>query len=134
MTLVVAYLATLVAFFAVDTVWLRAVMIPVFRTDVPDLLAATPNAVAAAIFYAAFCAGLVHFAVLDAVAKNSIAQAARDGALIGLLAYGTYELTNMATLRDWTWRLVVIDMTWGTVLCGLAAAAGAWAALWYARA
>lgn len=133
MTPIIAYLATLAVFTVVDLVWLGFVMTPVFKADVPAMLAAEPKIAAAAVFYAAFCAGLVYFAVLSSVEKGSMVQAGRDGALIGLMAYGTYELTNMATLRDWTWRLVVIDMTWGAVLCGLAAGAGTWAALTFAR-
>lgn len=134
MTMIIAYITTLLALSVVDFVWLRFVMRPVFEADVPDLLAAEPNIMAAAIFYAVFSVGLVHFAVNEAVARGAVAIAARDGALIGLLAYATYELTNMATLRDWTWRMVIIDVTWGTVLSAVAAAAGAWAALAFMRA
>lgn len=133
MTATIAYIATLAVLAAFDFVWLRFVMIPVFRKDVPDLLAKPPNAAAAAIFYVAFSAGLVHFAVLDGVDRNSVLEAGRNGALIGLLAYATYELTNKATLRGWTWRLVIIDLTWGAVLSASAAAAGAWAAIAFTR-
>lgn len=109
-------------------------MRPLFEADVPNLLASAPNKTAAAIFYVAFAAALLHFAVMGAIARGSVSLAARDGALVGLLAYGTYELTNMATLRDWSWRLVAIDVTWGAVLSALAAAAGTGAALAFARA
>lgn len=134
MTSIIAYVATLVVFVAVDLVWLRLVMVPAFRADVPTLLAVTPNTAAAVAFYVAFCLGLVHFAVLDAIANRAVLPAVREGALVGLLSYGTYELTNMATLRDWTWRLVAMDMTWGAFLCALSAGAGAWVALSFARA
>ena len=89
------------------------------------LMREDPRLEIAAAFYLVYIAGVIWFASMPAVEANGDWRvAARDGALLGLLAYGTYECVNMATLKGWTWRLVAVDVVWGTALTGGAAAVG----------
>ena len=118
------YAATLVAFLVLDALWLRFVMRPIFSADVPHLLAAEPRYGVAAAFYALYCAGIVWFAVRPMTAGVSLGSVALNGAILGFLAYGAYEATNMATLKGWTWRILSVDLLWGTAVTALAAIAG----------
>lgn len=122
-----AFAATLVTFLALDAVWLKFFVGPFFRAQVPDLLAEDPRLDVAALFYVGYCAGIVWFAVRPGI-EGGLAAAALNGALLGLMAYGCYEFTNMATLKGWTWRMVALDVSWGTALTAVSAVAGAWAA------
>ena len=122
--IIVAYLATLVAFCAGDFAWLGAVAIGFYRSEVGPLLLATPNWPAAAAFYALYAAGTVFFGVMPALRTGSWAKALRQGALFGFFAYATYDLTNLATLRGWSLGLTVVDIAWGMVVTGMAAAVG----------
>jgi uncharacterized membrane protein len=90
------------------------------------LMAEAPVLWAAALFYAVYGLGLLRFAIAMPAA-GTVAQAARAGALFGFVAYATYDLTNLATLRDWPASLAFIDIAWGTLASAAAAAAGRWA-------
>jgi len=79
-------------------------------------MAVKPNFTAAAIFYFIFIVGLVYFVLLPAVTNESWVTALSNGALFGLVTYATYDLTNMATLREWPITMVIVDLTWGIVL------------------
>lgn len=102
MTFVIAYGATLATFVTVDLSFRRFVTLSLFQREILHLLASRPDTVAATLFYGAFCAGLTWLVVLPAAQDGSVLAAARDGALIGLMASGTFRLTSKATLRDWT--------------------------------
>lgn len=128
MQIIVAYVATLVCFLALDILFLMTVIQPAFRSALPGLLRDQPRLDASALFYLLYAAGLLWFAVAPQISTGSILAAARDGALIGLLAYGTYELTSMATVQGWTWNLVKLDLIWGVCLSAVAAAVGTYAA------
>lgn len=78
-----------------------------------------PNLVVALIFYLLFIIGLVLFVIEPSLVKNSIAAAILMGALFGLVTYATYDLTNLATIRDWPLIVTVVDLIWGTVLSAL---------------
>jgi uncharacterized membrane protein len=78
------------------------------------------------VFYLFYVAGVVWFVSLPALRAGAPWQALVQGAVLGAMAYGTYEFTNYATLRDWAPKMVAIDLAWGTVLTGMAAAAGVW--------
>lgn len=121
---IVAYATTLVVFVVVDFIWLGFVAKGFYRTELGDLLLPRPNLVAAVLFYLLFAAGLFLFVVQPAVASGSLLRAALLGAAFGLVAYGTYDLTNLATLKGFSPRLAAVDMAWGTVLTGIAAVAG----------
>jgi uncharacterized membrane protein len=119
-----AYAATLVLFLAADMAWLTTMTRLIYRPVLGDVLLARPNLAPAAVFYLFYPAGLVMFVVLPALRGGGVTQAALWGALFGLFTYGTYDLTNQATLRNWSTMLTVVDVAWGTAL-GAAAAAGA---------
>lgn len=120
----VAYAATLVVFVVVDLIWLGVVAKRFYRAQLDGLLAEQYSFRAAAIFYLAYPLGVVVFAIAPTYASGSWALAAAWGAMLGLFAYGTYDLTNLATLRNWPLRLAAVDMLWGTVLTAFAAACG----------
>ncbi len=120
-----AYLATLVTFVAIDLVWLGVVAKEFYRREMGDLMAQSFNLAAAGAFYLLYPAAVVLFAVQPAAA-SAWSTAMFMGALLGLFAYGTYDLTNLATLRGWSLTLSVVDMVWGALLTGVAATAGYW--------
>jgi uncharacterized membrane protein len=124
MKYVAAYAATLMAFVVVDLVWLGVVAKRFYQAQLDGLLAEKYNFGAAALFYLAYPLGVLFFAVVPAFASGSWLEAAVWGGFLGLFAYGTYDLTNLATLRNWPLRLTVIDVLWGTVLTAFAAACG----------
>ena len=116
------YLATFLVFVALDLLWLGAVAKRFYREQLSELIADNFNLRAAAAFYLMYPLGVVIFAVIPAL--GSTFDAALRGAMLGLFAYATYDLTNLATLRAWPLRLSLVDMLWGTVLTSVAATAG----------
>lgn len=124
MTILCAYAVTLVLFLAADMAWLSTMTGRFYRPVIGDLLLAKPHLAPAAVFYLLYPAGLMLFVVLPALRGGGVAHAALWGALFGLFTYGTYDLTNQATLRNWSTALTVVDVAWGTIL-GAGAAAGA---------
>lgn len=119
-----AYLGAVVVFLAIDIVWITQVALPLFQTHVPQYIAPEPKLVAAGLFYLAYCVGVVFFCVAPAFAASSAGSAIFRGALFGLFCYGTYDVTNYATLKDWPLILPVVDTAWGTVLTAVTAFAG----------
>ncbi|MEO0386071.1 MAG: DUF2177 family protein [Pseudomonadota bacterium] len=124
MALIWIYLVSFVAFLAVDAIWLRTVMQPLFQAHVGDLLRAEFRFEAAAGFYALYIAGILYFATVPALRDGTLLTALRDAAILGFLAYGTYEATNMTTLKGWTWTMVIGDTAWGVFLTALTAGVG----------
>lgn len=110
------YLATLVAFFLIDMVWLGVVARNFYRKYLGFLLSPSPNWAAAILFYLLFIGGILIFAVIPGLQAGSLGKALLLGALFGLLSYATYDLTNLATIKDWPLIVTVVDMIWGTVL------------------
>jgi len=110
------YFIALPIFFAVDMVWLGLAAKNFYAKHIGFLMKANVNWAAAILFYLLFIAGLVAFVVTPAVEKGSWARALLFGALFGLITYATYDLTNLATLRDWPLLVTVVDLIWGTVL------------------
>lgn len=128
MQLAILYLTSAVIFLAADAVMLRNVMAPLFTRHLGDALLAQPRLAPAALFYLAYIAAGTWLVSLPALRAGLPAQALLNGAILGAAAYGTYEFTNLATLRDWSWQQVIVDMTWGTVLTGASLWAGTLAA------
>ena len=118
MTWVVPYAATLVAFACLDVVWLGFVANRFYRAELGGLMAETFNFPAAIAFYLIYALGVVIFAVAPAATWR---DAAMWGGLFGFFAYATYDLTNLATLKDWPWRLTFVDLLWGACLTAMVA-------------
>ena len=128
MTYAVAYVSVLVIFAVVDLAWLTSMSGKFYRPILGDVLVAEVNLKAATVFYLFYPVGLTIFAILPALRSGEVKTAVIMGTLFGLFAYGTYDLTNHATLRNWTITLTVVDMAWGAFLSGLAAGSAAWIA------
>lgn len=124
------YGLTAAVFFAIDFVWLSTATERIYKPYVGDLLLEKPNLAVAAAFYLIYVVGVLVLASLPGYEKGSIAIAITRGALFGLLAYATYDLTNLATLKGWAWQVSVIDMIWGATLTGTVAAVGYLFARW----
>ena len=119
----IAYLATAGAFLGADYLWLNRVM-GFYRNSLGDLLAEKPNLAAAAALYVIYFVGIVVFAVLPAARNDGWVAAVLLGGLLGLVAFATYDLTNLATLRRWPLVVVIVDLFWGTFVTALASLAG----------
>lgn len=118
------YALTAAVFLGLDMIGIRLLIRPVFERHVGHLLADPLRLGPAALFYLAYVAGLLWFVSMPALKAGAPLQALFGGMVLGLLCYGTYEMTNYATLEDWSVRQVVIDGLWGTVLTGFAAWVG----------
>ena len=103
-------------FFVVDLIWLGLVAKRLYQKEIGQLLKPDVNWVAAMIFYALFIAGLAIFVLMPGVDANSLSKVMMLGAFFGLVTYATYDLTNLATLKDFTLKITLIDLTWGTFL------------------
>jgi uncharacterized membrane protein len=126
MTYLTAYFATLTVFVIFDMAWLGTMASRLYRPTLGDIMLADVNLPAGIAFYLIYPVGLVIFAVLPALKSGSLTEAILYGALFGCFTYLTYDLTNQATLRNWTTQLTMIDVGWGTLLGSIAAAAGFW--------
>ncbi|MFT4970190.1 MAG: putative membrane protein [Chitinophagales bacterium] len=113
------FLLTVPIFFAVDIVWLGFLGKPFYQKYLGHLMAEKVNWTAAIIFYFLFIVGILIFAVYPALRVDKVSYAIGYGALFGFFTYMTYELTNLAVLKDWPWQIVPIDIIWGVVLCTL---------------
>ncbi|NKN37244.1 DUF2177 family protein [Agrobacterium sp. a22-2] len=123
-TYILAYISTAIVFFGLDFIWLSRVATGFYKSRIGDLMLAQPNLVAAGLFYFFYIAGIVYFAVAPALSGGNWVSALVSGAILGFIAYGTYDMTNLSTLKNWSLSVSVVDMAWGTVLTGLAATAG----------
>jgi len=124
MRYIIAYVSTAVVFLGLDFLWLGYMGDRLYRPTLGDVLRPGFDLPPALLFYALIVVGVVYFAVWPALESGSAATAALRGALFGFFTYATYDLTNQATLRNWTWTLSLSDMAWGTVLTAAAATAG----------
>ncbi len=121
---ILVYALTVPVFFAIDLIWLGVVARGLYRRQLGGLMADSPNWPVAVLFYLLYIVGIVVFAIIPGWREASMVHALGMGALFGFLAYATYDLTNLATLRDWPAMLAVVDITWGTVLTGTTATIG----------
>ncbi len=130
--LIISYLLTTVVFFAVDMAWLGFIAKDLYKKYLGSFLSEQVNWPAAIIFYLLFIAGIFYFAILPAVEKNSLAKAVVAGALFGFFTYATYDLTNLATLKNWPLTIVFIDIAWGALLTAVVSTAGYYIVKWVA--
>ena len=124
------YGLTVPLFFVIDIIWLGVVAKSFYQKNLKYILSPNVNWTAAIIFYLIYIAGILIFAVLPAVAKDSLRHAAVWGALFGFFTYATYDLTNLALLKDWPIVIVVVDILWGVVLCSAVATLSFFVAKW----
>jgi uncharacterized membrane protein len=128
MTYAVAYIATAVVFLGLDALWLSRVALGMYRRELGSLLLDKPNLPIAAAFYLLYVAGIVILAIVPTLGEGGWVKALLLGAVLGLVAYGTYDITNLSTLKGWSVKLALIDIAWGMVLTAVAATIGWWAA------
>lgn len=121
-----AYLGALVGLLLPDAVWLGIVMGPVYTSALGHLLRPEPLWAAAVVFYLVYPVGVVAFGIRAGEPDDGARRVAARGALFGALAYATYDLTNLATLRDWPLHVTVVDIVWGAALTAMSALAGRW--------
>lgn len=121
---IAAYIASAVTFLALDALWLGVVAQKMYQREFGPLLLEKPNMAAAAIFYALYIFGVVFFAVKPALEAGSWTRALLYGAIFGLIAYATYDLTNLATLKGFPLKVVVPDLAWGAFVSAAAALVG----------
>jgi uncharacterized membrane protein len=110
------YLLTVPVFFAIDMVWLGVVAKGLYQKELGKFLSEKPNWAAAIVFYLLYIVGIIILAVAPAVEKQSLLRAVFLGGVFGGLAYATYDLTNLATLKNWPIKIVIIDIIWGVIL------------------
>lgn len=127
------FLVAGVVLLAMDATWLTLTAEKLYRASIGDLMAESFRAGPAIAFYALYIAGLTILAVRPAVVARRWTSAIPLGAVVGLVAYGTYDLTNQATLKEWPLTLTLADMAWGCVLSAISAAVGAAAAIAISR-
>ncbi len=120
---VIAYVAALIVMGVVDGIWLSLTASKIYRPSLGTLMADKPVIPAAIVFYLLFIAGLTYLIVLPALAAGQFNSAIIRGAVLGLVAYGTYDLTNLAIIRGWPLSVTIIDLAWGTILTAVTAAA-----------
>lgn len=123
MAFLLPYFAGLLTLLALDALWLGVVARGFYQRELGSLLAVTPNWGAAALFYCLYVFAVLYFAVWPGAEKHSLAYTLEHAAVLGLVAYGTYDLTNWAVLSQWSAKVTAADMLWGVVLTMAVAAA-----------
>jgi uncharacterized membrane protein len=120
----IAYIVSAAVLLILDGIWLSATTSTFYRPQLGDLLSEKPSLAVAAVFYLVYVVGVVVFAVMPAYAAKSWLTALGLGALLGLIAYGTYDVTNLATIKGWPVMVSVVDLAWGVVVTATASVAG----------
>lgn len=128
--LIYLYLLTTAVFFAIDLVWLSTATSRIYKPYLGDLLAEKPNLPVAGLFYLVYVVGILALVVVPALNSGNVWEAVWRAALFGALAYGTYDLTNLATIKGWPWQIAVIDIIWGTALNTAVGTASYYIGMW----
>ena len=126
------YLVTLLAFFAIDILWMGVVARRFYGKYLAYLMAPNTKWLAAVLFYLLFIAGLLVFVVLPGLQAASLSKTLLLAAFFGLVTYATYDLTNLATVKDWPILVTVVDLLWGTTLSVLVSLVAFFAGRWLA--
>jgi uncharacterized membrane protein len=123
---VLQYLVVFAVFLAIDAVWLTNAGRLLYVPEIGHLLKDKPNLLVAFIFYAIYALGLLVFVVQPAVSEDGYGRALFYGAFFGFVAYATYDMTNLATLKGFTTKIAIIDMAWGTILSATVSGVSVW--------
>lgn len=123
---ILQYFVVLVVFLAIDAAWLSSAARSVYMPEIGQLMRQPPNFVVAFIFYAIFAFGLLVFVVTPQLDVPGYGRALMYGALFGFVAYATYDLTNLSTMKGFTTKIAIIDLVWGTVLSASVSAIAVW--------
>ncbi|USJ27514.1 DUF2177 family protein [Ensifer adhaerens] len=123
-TVMIAYFAVGIAFLIVDAIWLTTMAETLYRPLLGDRLEPAFKLAPAIFFYLIYVAGIVFFAVMPALQGGGVVKAALNGAVLGVVAYSTYDLTNQATLRDWPLAVTLADIPWGACVTAVGASTG----------
>lgn len=110
------YVIAFIIFLVIDAVWLGLVAPKFYKAQIGHLMAEQPNLIAALIFYLVFIVGVVYFVINPAIEAQSLSRAIIGGLLFGFVTYATYDLTNLATLKDWPITVTIVDLIWGSFL------------------
>lgn len=116
MQVIKLYAIAFIVFFIIDLIWLVFIAKDVYQKYIGYIMAPSPNWFAALLFYGLYIGGLLYFAIYPAVQAGDFKVALMNGALFGFFTYATYDLTNLATLKDWPIQITLIDLIWGTSL------------------
>ncbi len=119
-----AYLTIIVVMFVVDIIWLSVVAKPLYQNGIGHLMAEQPNLIFATLFYLIYALGLMRFAVIPNIGLHGIKSTFLAAAIFGFFVYASYDLTNLALLKDWPLKMSLIDIVWGTLLSGISASVG----------
>lgn len=122
---IIAYVFAFLSFGLLDFLWLRWAGPNFYRPQIGEMLAANFRAVPALVFYVTYIAGMVWFAVRPGL-SGDVALATLNGALLGVVAYATYDLTNQATMKMWSMQVTIGDIIWGAVATAVASTVAAW--------
>jgi uncharacterized membrane protein len=118
------YVATLVTFLAIDILWLGLIARQFYAKYLGYLMSAKPLWWVAVLFYLLFVAGVLVFVVLPGLHMDSVKRVLLYGAFFGLVTYGTYDLTNLALIKEWPWIVTAVDMCWGAILAAIVSYVG----------
>lgn len=124
MPYLVTYAATAAAFLVLDALWLGWIAKDFYFSRLEGMVHDRPKLVPAGIFYALYIVGIIVFCIEPALKAGSLSLALTYGALFGFLAYATYDMTNLATLKNWPLSVALVDMAWGAAITAAASAAG----------
>lgn len=120
MDFLLSFIVAAIVFAVIDAVWLKTTT-GFYQKEIGGLLLTKPNFTAAIIFYAIYVIGVVAFVILPAIDQQNWSTAFGYGALLGFVAYATYDLTNLATLKNWSQKVAIVDVIWGTLLTAVSA-------------
>ena len=124
MAYIAAYIAALLAFGILDAGWLTLMGPRLYKPEIGSLLAAKVQVAPAILFYLIYIGGVIALASAPAAKAGGVSKAAIAGAIFGFVAYATYDLTNAATLKVWSWKVTAADMGWGLFVTAVAASVG----------
>lgn len=119
-----AYLVIILMMCGLDFIWLNSIAKPIYEEGIGHLMAAQPNLIFAGLFYIVYTFGLMRFAVMSNIAKHGLKSTFVAAATFGFFVYASYDLTNLALLKDWPLKMSLVDITWGTLLSGISASVG----------